>query len=125
MIKTFLMVGLGSFLGGSTRFLLTKLIQKHIHENIPLGTLAINLSGCFFLGILYALFERGHLGNNDYRMFLTVGFCGGFTTFSTFINELFHLFKETGFGYFSLYLLLSLAGGLSTLYLGYLLVKTF
>ena len=73
--------------------------------------------------LFYGLFERGNLMNPNLRMFLTVGFCGGFTTFSTFMNENFQLIKDDNFFYLSLYVGLSLFVGFIMLYLGYSLVK--
>ena len=83
----------------------------------------VNELGCFAIGMFYGLFERGNLMNPNLRMFLTVGFCGGFTTFSTFMNENFQLIKDDNFFYLSLYVGLSLFVGFIMLYLGYSLVK--
>ena len=91
--------------------------------SFPLGTLLVNILGCFAIGLFYGLFERGNLMNPNLKMFLTVGFCGGFTTFSTFMNENFQLIKDDNFFYLSLYVGLSLFVGFIMLYLGYSLVK--
>lgn len=56
-------------------------------KGFPVGTLAVNLAGCLLIGILYGLFDRGTAKSPELRLFLAVGLCGGFTTFSTFINE--------------------------------------
>lgn len=56
-------------------------------KGFPVGTLAVNLAGCLLIGILYGLFDRGTAASPELRLFLAVGLCGGFTTFSTFINE--------------------------------------
>ena len=77
------------------------------------------------IGLFYGLFERGNLMNSNLRMFLTVGFCGGFTTFSTFMNENFQLIKNDNFFYLSLYVTLSLFLGFVMLYLGHALTKLF
>jgi CrcB protein len=123
MFKTFLLVGVGSFLGGGLRFVVSKYIQNAVEYSFPLGTLIVNLAGCFIIGLLYALFDRGNLINPDYRLFLTVGFCGGFTTFSTFMNENFQLLKSANFFNFSMYVLLSFIGGFIALYLGHMIIK--
>lgn len=124
MLKSFLIVGLGSFIGGGFRFLLSKFIQNFIEYSFPLGTFVVNILGCFIIGILYALFERGNLMNTELRLFLTVGFCGGFTTFSTFINENFQFLKDSNYLYFLIYILLSVLVGLMAIYLGHFIIKS-
>ncbi len=123
MIKMLLMVGLGSFAGGVLRFLLTRFVQINTLGSFPWGTTAVNLLGCLVLGILYGLFNRGFLLNTETRLFLTVGLCGGFTTFSTLMSESFLLLKEGNFPSFFAYTLLSFAGGLVAIGLGYLTAR--
>ena len=97
MIKMLMMVGLGSFAGGILRFLLSRFVQVNSASSFPWGTAAVNLLGCFILGALYGLFDR-NLPHTETRLFLTAGLCGGFTTFSTLMNESFLLLKEGGRG---------------------------
>lgn len=123
MIKTFMIVGIGSFFGGGCRFLLSKVVQNMIEYSFPLGTMVVNILGCFLIGLFYGLFDRGGLMNPDLKMFLTVGFCGGFTTFSTFMNENFQLLKDGNFFYVALYVSISLFVGLLALYFGHLIIK--
>lgn len=125
MLKTLLFIGMGSFTGGVLRYLISRYVQNFLIPSFPLGTFLVNILGCFAIGLFYGLFERGNLMNPNLRMFLTVGFCGGFTTFSTFMNENFLLIKENNFFYLSLYVGLSLFVGFIMLYLGYSLIKLF
>lgn len=123
MIKTLFLVGAGSFAGGIARYLLSKFFQSHATSGFPWGTLAVNVAGCLAVGVLYALFERNNLMNGDLRIFLTVGFCGGFTTFSTFIHENYAMLGEQNFLHFAGYAILSLALGLLAAYIGHMIVR--
>lgn len=123
MLRSLLIVGIGSFTGGVLRYLISKLIQDSGFHTFPLGTFLVNVVGCFAIGLFYGLFERNNLISPDMRLFLTVGFCGGFTTFSTFINESYQLIRDANFFYLFFYIVLSLLVGLLMLYVGYSLIK--
>ena len=123
MYKLLLIIGSGSFLGGIARFLTSRYIQNQIFSSFPLGTLVVNLTGCFLIGVIYGLSERGNLINAELRMFLTVGFCGGFTTFSTFSNENMAMLRDGNFFYFAIYASCSMFFGLLATYLGNILIK--
>ena len=125
MVKTLFFIGAGSFACGIARYLLSRLIQSHAASGFPWGTLAVNVAGCLAIGLLYGLFERGNLLNAELRLFLTVGFCGGFTTFSTFIHENYALLGGQQFLHFAGYALLSFALGMLAAHLGHLLVRVF
>jgi len=125
MTKTLLIIGMGSFTGGVSRYMISKYVQNMTSLSFPLGTFVVNIIGCLIIGLLYGLFDRGNLLNSNLRLFLTVGFCGGFTTFSTFMGDNFQLIKGDNFFYLSLYLMASIIGGYLLLLLGYSLIKLF
>ena len=116
MFKDFLIVGLGSFLGGGLRYVVSRLLP--VAAGFPLGTFAVNIIGCFLIGLLYAMKWDGGWMSPTTRLLLTTGFCGGFTTFSTFINECGMLVKDGNMLVPALYLLASLAVGFLALMLG-------
>lgn len=87
LMKTLLYIALGGAIGSVCRYLLTKAIQHQWVGVFPWGTLVVNLIGCALIGLLYGLFEKHDILSSDLRLLLTVGLCGGFTTFSTFMNE--------------------------------------
>jgi len=125
MFRLILIVGAGGFLGTVSRFLASRYIQNHSFSAFPYGTFLVNIIGCLLIGIFFGLSERGNLMSSDWRLFLTVGFCGGFTTFSTFANENIALLRDGSFLYFALYTSLSVFLGLLATYFGNLITKIF
>ena len=123
MFKLILIVGTGSFIGGASRFILSRYVQNHSYSSFPFGTFTVNIIGCLLIGILMGLSERNSLMNNELRIFLTVGFCGGFTTFSTFAGDNISLLRDGNFIYFALYAGFSVFCGLLAAYLGNILIK--
>jgi len=123
MFRLILIVGAGGFLGTVSRFMTSRFIQNHFLLAFPLGTFLINIFGCFLIGFFYGLSGKGAIMNSDWRMFLTVGFCGGFTTFSTFANENIALLRDGDFFLFALYTSLSVFLGLTATYFGNLITK--
>jgi CrcB protein len=85
-------VALGSALGGVTRYLLGGLIQRG--PGFPVGTLIINITGSFLVGLFYRYAAESALVSPEMRVFLTIGFCGGYTTFSTFSFETVRLLED-------------------------------
>lgn len=125
MTKILLLIGTGSFIGGISRFLLSRFVQNSILTAFPLGTFIVNILGCFLIGIIFSLTERGNIADTAFRIFLTVGFCGGFTTFSTFANENLALLRDGNIFQFALYTGLSVFLGILATHLGNLMIKLF
>src|SRR6266700_1137421 len=111
MDRSILLVGLGGFLGSISRYLVAVFFAGQFSSSFPFATFAVNAAGCFLIGILFALSDRGNILTPEWRVFLTTGFCGGFTTFSTFSYENVSLLKNSDFLYFGLYILGSVVLG--------------
>jgi CrcB protein len=120
-----MIIGTGGFLGSISRFLASRYIQNNISTAFPFGTFFVNITGCFLIGFIYGLSEKSTLFNSGWKMFLTVGFCGGFTTFSTFANENLALLRDGNFFYFFVYTGLSVFLGITATFLGVMLTKLF
>lgn len=123
LFKDFLIVGLGSFLGGGSRFLFSKLAGVLFISTFPLGTFFVNLLGCFLIGFFSGLSSVRLALSPQTKLFLTTGFCGGLTTFSTFMNESLSLVKNSN-SVLYLYLIGSFALGLLFVWAGGALAKT-
>ena len=118
MIKLILIAGTGGFVGTVARFLASRYFQNLFLSAFPFGTFFVNIAGCLLIGVFYGLSQKGNVLTPEMRMFLTVGFCGGFTTFSAFAGENISLLKDGNFLYFALYTSLSVFLGLMATYLG-------
>ncbi|HUQ65565.1 MAG TPA: fluoride efflux transporter CrcB [Flavitalea sp.] len=92
-MRLILFVGTGSFIGGICRYLLSTLIQSKSVSEFPYGTLAVNLTGCFLIGILYGVFEKIPV-TTEWRLLFVTGVLGGFTTFSAFSGETFNMLRS-------------------------------
>jgi CrcB protein len=123
MIKYLIYIGAGGFVGSVLRFLVSKLINNFAVSSFPFGTLVVNIAGCFLIGLFYGLTEKGLLLNTEWRLFLMVGICGGFTTFSTFAQENIFLLKNSVFLYTALYISISVFLGMLAAYAGNLIIK--
>ncbi len=103
-----LYIALGGALGSVLRYLLGGAIQRMTHAGFPYGTLAVNIIGCFLIGVLIKLFINVEPAPS-LRALLVVGFCGGFTTFSTFTSETIGLAQSGAYVRASAYVVASVA----------------
>lgn len=125
-MKEVLIVSIGSFFGGGLRYWISKMVQSCSLIAFPFGTMTVNVLGCFIIGFLSGIsWNGGGLMNPSTKLLLTTGFCGGFTTFSTFMNEGSSLMKDEQYLYMMLYLFGSLILGLIAVMAGHQLAKFF
>ncbi|MDR1879471.1 MAG: fluoride efflux transporter CrcB [Tannerellaceae bacterium] len=94
MIKALILVGLGGGVGSILRYLASTVVTKYVHTLFPLGTFLVNISGCLLIGLLSAFLTRQPVDGPDLRLLFLTGFCGGYTTFSTFSAENIQLFQS-------------------------------
>ena len=121
VLKDILLVGAGSFLGGIARYLIA-LGMKGFSASFPWATMTANIVGCLLIGILWATFNRTN-PSSQLNLFLTAGFCGGFTTFSTFSKESLNLLQAGNYTVFCLYALGSVVLGILAVAIGFALAK--
>ena len=122
-MKNILLIGCGGFVGSIARYFVSKLNLQWEILSIPMGTLLVNVFGSFLIGFFTGISERGTALNVEWRMFLMVGLCGGFTTFSTFSNENLTLMRNGQFSIVLLYTGISVLFGFTAVYLGYSTTK--
>ena len=122
-MKELLFVSIGSFFGGGMRYL-AALLQNRLMTtsavvcgSFPWATFAVNVIGCLLIGLLTGIASSGHLPA-QWKLVLVTGFCGGFTTFSTFMNENYLLGKDNMM-MLAIYTISSLALGMAALIAGY------
>ncbi len=117
-LYTLFIVGLGGFIGSSLRFITVRLVDSKLNALFPYGTLTVNIVGSFLLGMICMLAMRKVGISENARLFLGVGFCGGFTTFSAFALENFNLIEEKLIGTAVLYIVVSVVMGVLALGVG-------
>ena len=117
-IRNIIAVGAGSFIGGIARYLVS-LAMKGISKGFPWATVLVNLSGCLIIGLLWGFLSRNASESTSWGLFLTVGLCGGFTTFSTFSKEALTMLQTGQIWGFASYIALSILAGIALVALGY------
>jgi CrcB protein len=120
MVKNILLIGLGGFIGSVARFFVSRLNVYIDFLSIPLGTLLVNIAGSFLIGFLTGIADKSAILTVEWRMFLMVGLCGGFTTFSTFSSENLMLLHTGQYLSIFLYTGLSILLGFSAVFLGFI-----
>lgn len=123
MIKNVLFVALGGGAGSVLRFLCQKWIGSISNLSFPVGTLIVNIAGCFLIGLFFSLSIKNNSFNNDWQLLLMTGLCGGFTTFSAFTLDGMNLLKQDKTGFFFLYIAASVLLGLLATWIGIKIFK--
>ncbi len=114
------------FIGGGSGSVLRYLIGKYFNQvehNVFLGTFMVNILGSLFIGLLFGLAEKSHVLTPNQTLLLATGFCGGFTTFSTFALENSSLIKTGNYFMLFLYISSSIVLGILAVFLGMYLSK--
>lgn len=119
MFKEVILIGCGGFIGSVARYYVSKLNLTLDFFSIPLGTLFVNILGSLLLGFLTGIVVKSPILTLEWRLFLMVGICGGFTTFSTFTSENMMLLHNGQFLTAALYTGLSLLLGFIAVFAGY------
>lgn len=112
-------IGAGGFVGAVLRYLVSGWVQNRSDLLLfPIGTMAVNLIGCFLIGLLTMLVEVRAVLSVEMRSFLLIGLLGAFTTFSTFGNETLNLIREGRFDLAVLNSVVQVVVGLAMVWLG-------
>jgi CrcB protein len=123
MLKTILLVGLGGGIGSALRYLTSTAINKFYGSTFPLATFVVNIIGCFIFGLLFAYFSKHAEQSEQLRFFLITGFCGGYTTFSTFSAENFQLIESGNYFIPAINITVSVLLGIAAVFLGIQIAK--
>jgi CrcB protein len=122
-MKALIFVAIGGAAGSVFRYLMQLYIGRYITLTFPIGTLVVNLSGCFIIGLFYGMADSFSWLTMEWRLFLITGICGGYTTFSSFSYESISLLRQANYLYFFLYVGLSVLVGLLATFGGYSIFK--
>lgn len=123
MIKNLLLIAIGGGVGSMARYLCQKWFNQNYPHPFPWGTFVVNLLGCFLIGILYEASEKSSVLSPQTRLLLITGFCGGYTTFSTFAFENMNLLRGGDTIYFLLYTVGSVVLGIAAVFGGIAIMK--
>ncbi len=112
MLRNIALVGLGGMVGSIARYVVAAVLARRMSVGFPYGTFTVNIVGCFLIGLILGILTRAGTLASDLRLLLVVGFCGGFTTFSSFTYEIIELVEANRVMLAILYVLFSILLGL-------------
>lgn len=119
----YLIVFIGAGIGGTFRYWLSSFVHKFIPPFFPWGTLSVNLLGSFILGMMIFGLDEKELISPTVKLFIGIGFCGGFTTFSTFSLETFNMLRDAEFLFAGLNILSNVLLTILGIYIAYLVTR--
>jgi len=123
MVRAIILVAFGGATGSVFRYLTSLVMNKYFNAIFPIATFTANFLGCFIIGLLLGVFEKQQIANNDLKFLLVTGFCGGYTTFSTFAYENVSLFNSNNSATAFVYIAASLLTSLFAVWVGLQLTK--
>jgi CrcB protein len=123
MLRAFLLVGLGGAVGSMARYGIGLLMEKLLTHPYPIATFIVNIAGCFIVGVLAGCAEKSNLMSTSLWLIAATGFCGGFTTFSSFAMENINLLRNSQSLMLLAYTISSVCFGLLLCRFGMMLVK--
>lgn len=118
MLKTMLIAGAGGFAGACCRYLVSRWCGETFNTAFPVGTFTVNIAGCFIIGLVFGLAQRSGALSAAHIALLTTGFCGGFTTFSSFANEIWLMGSRSDWAMCALYTAASILAGILMVWAG-------
>lgn len=124
-MKEILLLGFGGFAGTTLRYGVQHFASKYLAIAFPWGTFLVNISGCFLIGLLYGIASKEQWLTAEWRLLLITGFCGGYTTFSTFAYENVTMLQQSNYTGFTLYSISTFGLCLLSVFAGLSIIKIF
>ncbi|MFM2336459.1 MAG: hypothetical protein RIR13_333 [Pseudomonadota bacterium] len=118
-MKSYLLIALFGAIGTVARFSVVQITPKIFQSTFPIGTLVVNLLGCFLIGLFSGILDTKFISiDENFKNYITIGFLGGFTTFSSFSQDFFNLVNNSNYLLAFIYIFISVFFGLLMFYLG-------